>query len=855
MVKKVVNKCIKSANNLRRSNYLGNGLKIVRGVSMSRLFKNRRVAVFALLSFVIVSFNGLGLVNNAYALGLGTPNADSFIGERLVVRIPLLNVQNSDQLVVSLGPNVSASSTTVLSVSVDRSSAQPSVLIRSVSLMTEPYINFTLNLTDGQSSFVKEFTVLLNLAPGVGNASASLSSSGSANIDRSQRLGSNQILTEPIDNSFNNSINNRDRAGNFNGSRATGSVLGPFDFAQSNNIPEKFGAVLDGQSLWRVARRINGAMGVSINQMMLGLYKRNPEAFSSESVDSLKAGVFLDIPSFAQVNELSDGEAKLVLDRLSSGAPSPVAERSAGSESDSLPFQLTAIDEIVESSTGVVSSISDQDDQGNSSVNDEKTQEIISSLAKTVGNLTQELIRKDNQIKFLTAKVEALEAYANIDGDTLVGINSGSISEELSQLADGGSLSADGSIESTADGTIESTADGSIESTADGSLSVESSLAAAGSDFAVDESLSADEFSLPEGSLPSDGPLELPADGSLSPEDVLSPEDFQALEDSVSDDGASTSNVDSLLDDIENPGAQESVVSDQVETAPEVSINDNVSSAVKETSSNFLSMLGQWWKWLASGAGLLLLGLLAFIFRDRFAELRRSLNLFGSNDSVEFSEPIIKGGLTTYRANDANASQDNYSAMKSRVWEPAKSAADENNASDTAEDSETPVEPLEFEPYATTEENSELTGDDEDLTVEEATEYAEYESANQGAEEDVEFATTDSDLDTEDVIDFVAKPGSEIELIESDQQDLGFAERFESLLKQKDFDFARELLDFARHNEIDEQHYHCERLVLLHAMKDEEGFYDYYYEIESKVTEFDQDIQTKISKLVVELAQ
>ena len=105
-------------------------------------------------------------------------------------------------------------------------------------------------------------------------------------------------------------------------------------------------------------------------------------------------------------------------------------------------------------------------------------------------------------------------------------------------------------------------------------------------------------------------------------------------------------------------------------------------------------------------------------------------------------------------------------------------------------------------------------------------------------------------------MEFTTKSDNEIELVETDDiQDMGFHERFSQLLEQKDYDFARELLDFARHNEIDEQNYHCERLVLLHAMKDEEGFYDYYYEIESKVTEFNPDIQTKISKLVVELAQ
>ena len=137
-----------------------------------------------------------------------------------------------------------------------------------------------------------------------------------------------------------------------------------------------------------MARRINEAMGVSINQMMLALYKNNPAAFASESVDSLKAGVFLDIPNANQVRELSDSEAKLVLDRLSTGVPSSVAASSSDTESESLPFQLTAIDEVIESSTGEASNLGDQLSGAGGSVNNEKTQEIISSLAKTVGNLS-----------------------------------------------------------------------------------------------------------------------------------------------------------------------------------------------------------------------------------------------------------------------------------------------------------------------------------------------------------------------------------------------------------------------------------------------------------------------------------
>jgi hypothetical protein len=93
-----------------------------------------------------------------------------------------------------------------------------------------------------------------------------------------------------------------------------------------------------------------------------------------------------------------------------------------------------------------------------------------------------------------------------------------------------------------------------------------------------------------------------------------------------------------------------------------------------------------------------------------------------------------------------------------------------------------------------------------------------------------------------------------IEAIEA-IDDLSFDQRFEQLLDEKDFAFARELLDFTRYNEINDERYHCERLRLLEKMQDEDGFYAYYYGIESKIPTFPENLQTQISQLVVMLAK
>jgi len=95
--------------------------------------------------------------------------------------------------------------------------------------------------------------------------------------------------------------------------------------------------VLDGQSLWRVARRISPAMNASNNQMMWALFKANPEAFSDGTIESLRAGSFLSIPSARNVVSVPDFEAKIFLDSLSAGSATGNAqvEQTASIEANS----------------------------------------------------------------------------------------------------------------------------------------------------------------------------------------------------------------------------------------------------------------------------------------------------------------------------------------------------------------------------------------------------------------------------------------------------------------------------------------------------------------------------------------
>ncbi|WP_397533678.1 FimV/HubP family polar landmark protein [Roseateles sp.] len=89
--------------------------------------------------------------------------------------------------------------------------------------------------------------------------------------------------------------------------------------------------VKPGDSLSRVASRTKPAE-VSLDQMLVGLYRNNPDAFIGENMNRLKAGVVLQVPTSDALSGVSTDEAKEFVaaqsadfaayrERLASGAP------------------------------------------------------------------------------------------------------------------------------------------------------------------------------------------------------------------------------------------------------------------------------------------------------------------------------------------------------------------------------------------------------------------------------------------------------------------------------------------------------------------------------------------------------
>lgn len=383
-----------------------NRVGVVSFLSTSSLSKIALIAAMTVASGSIAS--------KAYALALGASSTMSHIGEPLHVEIPLKDYQSN----VAMSANADDRP---LVVSVEQRGSADVLLVKSNRAIMEPYYTFSVTVGGQASSNKKTYTVLLDL-PDTEPPSADSSVDSAQALVAPQKIRSEVITAIP------------------------GSVMGPYDWAEAGKVPEKFGAVLDGQSIWRVARRINKALDVSVEQMAVALYEANPDAFFTTSIDSLKAGSFMTIPSADVAQKYTERQAQARLDSLSSSssasnpseslvkaAASPASESleqtsvtltnedvpskpssQENSQPDVLAKQAASQFKIDVADNALASLGASQGASGNSNGSQSQS-ESLSVLSGTINTLVEELIKKDQRIAYLENKVGALEELAKLN--------------------------------------------------------------------------------------------------------------------------------------------------------------------------------------------------------------------------------------------------------------------------------------------------------------------------------------------------------------------------------------------------------------------------------------------------------
>lgn len=275
--------------------------------------------------------------SGAQALGLGKLNVQSALGESMRAEIDVISLtpEETASLKARIAPveayraqgvdyNPVLAST---QVQVTRRDGRTVLRVTSDRAVQEPFVDVILEVTWSSGRLVREYTLLLDPpglrpspvvtappsvaaapapAPATAAATESVPAPAPAPAATSALPKSGSPAPAPV------------------AARSPATVRPPAAAASEY-------AVQPGDSLSRVAERTRSG-GISLDQMLVGLFRNNPDAFIDGNMNRLKAGSVLQVPGGEELASVSSSEARRIIraqsadfsayrQRLSSAAP------------------------------------------------------------------------------------------------------------------------------------------------------------------------------------------------------------------------------------------------------------------------------------------------------------------------------------------------------------------------------------------------------------------------------------------------------------------------------------------------------------------------------------------------------
>lgn len=329
-------------------------------------FQRRKLLPFCIAASLYGGFSG-----SAAAVGLGEIHLQSFLGAPLQAEVPLnhLGDLTPDQLKIKIG---SESDYTALGVEFSYlhsqlkiepivKNGQGYIRITSREPITEPYLNFVVNLHWPQGQVVREFTVLLDPVPNSGPVAAAAPAAETPAVaeiapSRPARKARHAPAAEVAEAAA---------------PAAAQPATPPLDGAY---VTQR------GDSLWRLANRLRPS-AVPVEQMMAALHSANPQAFINGDPSRLKEAVGIAFPSAEQIAAASHGAMPTVASVPSRAAP--VAAAATAVATAAAPAAM-----LVEENTALKQQVAD--------------------LTTNVGALNQNLTQSEQRLHQLEAQLDEL---------------------------------------------------------------------------------------------------------------------------------------------------------------------------------------------------------------------------------------------------------------------------------------------------------------------------------------------------------------------------------------------------------------------------------------------------------------
>ncbi|WP_307188458.1 FimV/HubP family polar landmark protein [Massilia sp. CF038] len=335
------------------------------------------------------------LSSTAYAAGLGKLTVLSSLGQPLNAEIELTSVsaEEASALTAKLAPNDAFRQANIefnpalltLRFTVEKRGARQFIKITSPNPVNEPFVDMLLELNWNGGRLVREYTFLLD--------PAEMRSTQSAQV------------TAPVD------VLSQGKGKG----KATRPAPAPAASASTDEAPSKASApskparteadgdykVEKGDTLGKIAAKLKPAE-VSLDMMLVALYRANPDAFNGNNMNRLKSGQILSVPDAAAVKATGASEARGVVVAHSADF-NAYRNKLAGQVASSSP------DKAPEASTSTGGKITSKVEERRNAVNESKDQ-LKLSKANTEGKAgAEDRIAKERALAEANARVKELE--------------------------------------------------------------------------------------------------------------------------------------------------------------------------------------------------------------------------------------------------------------------------------------------------------------------------------------------------------------------------------------------------------------------------------------------------------------
>lgn len=259
-----------------------------------------------------------------YPLGLGEIELNSALNQELNAEIEILSAspEDAEQLIVQLGSREAFNRAGIdrpymlqqLKFKVVEKNGEPYIKVYTNSAVREPFLSFLLEIDWPQGNLLREYTLLLD--PPVYNTGASAAPSaegGHPFIDPADTQSPSQSATQqyypdaPASGAATSSAGSARSMAYQAPSAQTRQTSAAYSSAGRGAV-ENY-RVKENDTLWSMASRMRPSESVSVEQMMLALVRKNPEAFIQENINGVKRGYILRVPDQQEALQINRQQA------------------------------------------------------------------------------------------------------------------------------------------------------------------------------------------------------------------------------------------------------------------------------------------------------------------------------------------------------------------------------------------------------------------------------------------------------------------------------------------------------------------------------------------------------------------